>query len=154
MAWGGRLGLLKAETTAAIQSLSEQSEFSIVAFGSTSIAWSPFPKTANAGNRADASLWVQALSAVGSTCLVLGGVEAIQISNLSQKGQKQILVLSDGVPGCSMGSGGAAETLTVLTAANWQHTPINTIYISSDSAGVTFMQQLAAQNGGVFRQVQ
>ena len=78
------------------------------------------------------------------TCLAPAGVYTISISNQSSKQHKQILVLSDGEPNCP----GPAETLTAMTGANWQHTPINTVYIASDAGGIAFMQQLAAMNGG------
>ena len=148
MGWADDIGQLKAEMSTAISQLSDNSEFSIVAFSSGYIVWSMVPKEANAGNRAAATAWVMALVADGNTCLAPAGVETIGIANQCDKDDKQILVLSDGEPNCP----GPAETLSAMTSANWQHTPINTVYIASDSGGITFMQQLAAMNGGTFHQ--
>ncbi len=148
MGWADDIGHLKTEMSAAINSLSENAEFSIVAFSSGYIIFSPFPKTANAANRALGTAWVMALTTDGNTCLAPAGVETVGISNLCQKESKQIIVLSDGLPNCP----GPAETTAAITGANWQHTPVNTIYIASDSDGITFMQSLAAANNGTFYQ--
>jgi hypothetical protein len=146
MSTNNLIGQLKAEMTESISQLSDESEFSIVAFSSGYTYWSPIPREANAGNRSSAIAFVQSLSPDGMTCLAPAGVYTISISNMSNQEHKQILVLSDGEPNCP----GAAETLSAMTAANWQHTPINTIYIASDAGGIAFMQQLAAMNGGTF----
>jgi len=146
MDWGNLIGQLKSEMTESISQLSEDSEFSIVAFSSGYTYWSPFPKEANAGNKASATAYVQSLSPDGNTCLAPAGVYTISISNMSDKATKQILVLSDGEPNCP----GPAETLSAMTSANWQHTPIHAIYIASDAGGIAFMQQLAAMNSGTF----
>jgi len=146
MDWGNLIGQLKSEMTESISQLSEESEFSIVAFSSGYTYWSPNPKEANAGNKASATAYVLSLSPDGGTCLAPAGVYTISISNMCSKEHKQILVLSDGEPNCP----GPAETLSAMTSANWQHTPINTIYIASDTGGTAFMQQLAAMNSGTF----
>jgi len=148
MEWTGSLSILKSEFTEAVQSLTEASEFSVVAFSTGHIAWSPIPKRANAQNRIGASAWVQALQADGATCLADAAITTINISNLSDKDYKNILVLSDGVPTCP----GPIETIALVTGANWQRTPINTIYIGIDADGIPFMQSLAAANQGEFSQ--
>ncbi len=66
---------------------------------------------------------------------------------------KQVLILSDGEPYCN-GTNTASQCLTDVAAANWQQIPVNTIYIASDTGGISFMQQLAAQNNGTFYQPQ
>ena len=146
MSEGDLLGQLKSEMTESISQLSEGSEFSIVAFSTGTTVWSAIPKEGNPGNRASATAFVQSLVAGGATCLAPAGVQTISISNLCDKEHKLIIVLSDGEPNCP----GPAETLAAMVAANWQHTPIHTVYIASDFAGIQFMQQLAAMNGGTF----
>ena len=148
MGWAGELDQLKSEMAQSLAGLTDNSEFSIVAFSSGHIIWSPFPKEANTANRAAGTAWVQALNADGATCLAPAGVEAVNIANMCNKQAKQILILSDGEPNCP----GPSETISAITSANWQHTPVNTIYIATDSGGVSFMQQLAAANGGTFYQ--
>ncbi len=151
MGWADDIGQLKTEVIAALGSLSSDAEISLVAFSSGHIVWSPVPKPASPGNRASATIWVQALQAEGWTCIGPAGVETLNIANLSQKSNRQVLVLSDGEPYCD-GDNTATQALSSITGANWQHVPIHTIYIASDMGGMTFMQQLAAMNGGTFHQ--
>lgn len=148
MGWAGDLDQLKAEMRDSLDSLTVNSEFSIVAFSSGTTVFSQSPKEANTGNVNAGKSWVQALSPDGATCLADAGVQCVNISNLSDKENKQVLILSDGEPNCP----GPTESISMITGANWQHTPINTIYISSDPGGVSFMQALAAANGGTFYQ--
>ncbi len=148
MGWGSAMTVLKAEMSETLNGLTENSEFSVVAFSDGWISWSPIPQEGNSGNRGSAIGWVQALNPAGGTCMAPAGVETIRINNLSDKESKRILVLGDGVPNCP----GPAETVSTMTGANWQRTPIDTIYIAADSGGVAFMQQLAAANGGDFSQ--
>jgi len=146
MGEGGLIERLKSEMSEAISQLSEESEFGIVAFSSGYTIWSPHPQVADRANRASALAFVGALSPAGMTCMAPAGVQTIAISDQCDKDQKHIIVLSDGVPNCP----GPEETLAAMTAANWQRTPIDTIYIASDPEGIAFMQQLAALNGGTF----
>ena len=136
-----------------IQSLSQRAEFSLVAFSSNEVVWSPTPRRASPAAKSAAIAWLQSLQAEGWTCLAPAGITTVEIANLSTKRLRQILLLSDGVPLC-FEVDTSAECLTDITAANYQHIPINTLYISSDSAGVSFMQQLAAMNGGTFTLVE
>lgn len=152
MGWGGRLPVLKSEFSTAIDSLSDESEFSAIHFGSSFNTFSHIPLEANLGNREAAKEWINQVEALGGTCLAPAGVALVNISQLSDKDNKVILVLSDGVPGCGGTSGGPSETLTAITSANWERTPINTIYISTDNSGIAFMQALATMNGGTFSQ--
>ena len=148
MGWAGDLDQLKNEMRESLDSLTENSEFSIVAFSSGTTVFSQFPKEANVGNVAAGKAWVTALVPDGATCLADAGVQCVNISNMSEKENKQVLILSDGEPNCP----GPSETTSMITGANWQRTPINTIYIANDSAGISFMQSLAAANGGTFYQ--
>ena len=76
---------------------------------------------------------------------------SLNIANQCSKAMKQVLILSDGEPYCN-GTNTASQCLTDVAAANWQQIPVNTIYIASDTGGISFMQQLAAQNNGTFFQ--
>ena len=150
MDWGGRIGILKAETTAAIQSLTGASEFSVVAFSDWTNSWSSIPREATPANRVAASAWVGSLTAEGATCIAPAVATALEIARASDKQEKQVIVLSDGVPTCSS----ASETLSQVAGANWEGIPIHTIYISSDSEGIGLMQGIANNSGGTFRLVQ
>lgn len=148
MGWAGEIEVLKEETREAISSLSESADFSLVAFGSSTVVWSPIPRAASAGAKAGAQQWVQALVPTGATCLGPAAIEILSIAQMSDQEHRQLIVVSDGVPTC----GSPASTLTAITGANWERIPINTIYIASDAEGAGFMQSLAAANGGTFRQ--
>ena len=150
MGWEGRMQQLKEEMNQALTSLSGNSEFGVVAFGSGTTIFSQIPLEGDSGNTNSANSWVQALQPDGATCMADAGVQCINISNMSDKENKQIIALSDGEPNCP----GASETISAMSAANWQQTPINTIYISSDAGGISFMQALAAANNGTFSQPQ
>jgi len=147
MEWGGRIDVLKSETAQAISQLSDSSEFSVVAFGNTTSVWSQIPRKAKAANRFAASAWVSSLYPEGATCLGPAVATTLSIAGISSQEDKQVIVLSDGIPTCST----PAETLSQVASANWESLPIHTVYISGDSDGVAFMQQLAGQNGGTFR---
>ncbi|MFQ5654296.1 MAG: VWA domain-containing protein [Planctomycetota bacterium] len=153
MGWNGEINTLKQEVTQAVNSLSTRAEFSLVSFSGNTVVWSPFPQKANPATKAAAIAWVQNISAGGWTCLAPAGVQTVNISNQSSKRRKQVLILSDGVPTCN-GQNTQAECLANITAANWQGTPVNTLYISADDAGINFMQQLAQMNNGTFTLVE
>lgn len=152
MGWSDAISQLKSEVIYSLSQLSSGSEFSMVAFSTGHIMFSPIPRVANAANRGAAITWVNALVADGTTCMGPAGVETIEIANLCSQENRQILILSDGIPSCTEGSNDSAVTLSTITGANWQRIPINTIYVSNDAGGVAFMQQLAALNGGSFSQ--
>ncbi|MFN0057846.1 MAG: VWA domain-containing protein [Planctomycetota bacterium] len=145
----GKFETLKAECQQAIQSLSRSAEFSLVAFSTNMIVWSPTPRRATAEAKNSAIAWLTSLQAVGWTCLAPAGVTTVEIANLSSKRKRQVLVLSDGVPLC-LGVDTTAECLADITAANYQQLPIHTLYIASDLQGISFMQSLAALNDGSF----
>ncbi|MFQ5655205.1 MAG: hypothetical protein ACE5GW_10815 [Planctomycetota bacterium] len=158
MGWSGGapIATLKQEMTSAINSLSSRAEFSMVAFNTSYQVWSPYPRRADPGAKASAVGWVQQMTAAGTTCLAAAGVKTVQISNLSGKRHKTIIIVGDGVPECPPPNSQQQnqDTLSQITGSNWQMTPINTIFISASSQGVQFMQTLAAMNGGTFLHVQ
>ena len=140
---------LKQEVTASMNSLSPEAEFSLVAFSTNTLVWSPQPKRATAAQKAAAIAWVNTLVPDGWTCLSPAAIATLQICNQSSKPARQLIILSDGVPTCdSVDTTNTA--LAEITSANWQQVPIHTIYINDDSEGISFMQLLAAQNFGTF----
>jgi Mg-chelatase subunit ChlD len=153
MVWGGRINILKQEMSAAIGSLTSRAEFGLVAFSTNFITWQQRPVKASTAMKASATGWVNTISAAGWTCLLEAGIKTVDIANQSPKQKKQIIILSDGVPTC-FGQDTSAQCLSGITGANWQRIPVNTIYISTDAAGISFMQQLAAANGGIFSTAQ
>ncbi len=139
---------MKAEVTDAIAELTDESEFGLVAFSSGFINWSPRPQPGRVANRLNATAWVHSLFPDGLTHLATACIETIRICNMSEKEHKQIIVISDGEPN----NPGPAETLSSVTTANWQRTPINTIYLGNLAGAREFMRNLAAANSGDFSQ--
>jgi len=149
MDWGGAMEDLKQEVTAAVLSLSPSAEFSIVAFSSNTVIWSPTPRPAKLPEKTAALAWVNSLGADGWTCLAPAAVTTLNICNQSSHGARQVIILSDGAPFCNEVDT-SNQALSEITGANWQQVPIHTVFIGSDMQGIDFMQSLAAMNQGSF----
>ena len=63
-----------------------------------------------------------------------------------------MIVVSDGVPYCN-GQIKTEQALEEITAANGGLLPIHTLFVGSDSGGMSFMQDLAGLNEGTFTHV-
>lgn len=154
MANDSRLDTLKSEVVKALDSLTSKSEFGIVAFSTGWISWDTRPKRAQPDIVDDAKNWVNQLNAAGQTHLAPAGVETIRLSSLSRKKHKHIIVLSDGLPnGPGALNSAITDTINAITLANWERTPIHTIFIGDNQIGKNFMQTLALMNSGTFTQV-
>lgn len=153
MAWGGRINVLKAEVTQAINSLSNQGEFGLVAYSTNTVVWNPLPQRATTANKVSATAWVANIVAAGWTCLADAGVQTLGIANQSFKQNRKVIVVGDGEPICQ-GVDTGPECLANITAANYLSMPIDTLYVSTEAGGIAFMQELAAMNGGTFILVQ
>ena len=147
---GAKMQVLMGEMCHAILELSHRTEFTMVAFSTNYIVWREQAAQGTSESRAAAMAWVQALHCDGMTCLLEAAVKTVEISNNCTKRKKQIILLSDGLPNC-----GATpeECIDAITGANYQGTPINTVYISNETQGQNFMRTLAAANNGTFTQV-
>ncbi len=144
---GAPIQVLKSEVTSAIQSLSRNSDFGLVAFSSSTTEWQPRPHRATPSKKVAAMAWVESLIAAGGTYIGPAGMRSLNLCWQSTKASKVIIVVGDGRPVDN------AEALQVITASNYERTPINTILIA-DTAGLPFMQSLALQNHGQFSFIQ
>ena len=151
--YGESISKLKQEFTSTMLSLSSEAEFGVVAFSSGHVALSTAPLRAESENKEWAIDWVQQLLPDGSTRRGPAMIETLNLANQSSKSGRQILVLSDGFPGC-YGMDTSEQVLADVRNANYERIPVNTIYISSNQDGSYFMQMLAAQNNGTFHQPQ
>jgi len=148
---------IRMEITTAINQLSEQSTFSLVGFNSMTYVWSPTVVPANAVNRSSAIAWMNTLAPIESHCIVEAAITTLGISQSAESDYKQVVVCGAREPYCN-GSGGApyvAAALLQITAANFEQTPLHTVYFSTTfySGEQAFYQQLASLNSGTFRQV-
>lgn len=146
MGWNGRLDQVKQEVTVALNQLNASQSFALVAFNSTVSSFAAAPMPASPAQIALATQWIQSLQASDLSCAQSGGVEALTLAGASTSSQRAVLFVSDGGPNCPDPS----TALTEITNANFQQIPIHAIQIGTDAAGINFMQQLAALNGGSF----
>ena len=149
MDWDGGIDDLKQEVNSAILSLSPAAEFSLVAFSSNTLVWSPSPQSARLAEKTSALSWVNSLYAEGWTCLAPAAIQTLFICNQSSHSSRQVIILSDGAPFCNSVDTSTAA-LAEISQENWQQVPIHTIFIGSDTAGIAFMQTLATMNQGSF----
>lgn len=141
---GEQIETLKTEVNGAVSSLSRSADIGIVAFSTNVLPWRILPSRATPVNKSAAQLWVNALSAQGGTIIAPAGVQTLQISQLSSKRLKTVIVVGDGRPADE------DEALVNITLANYETIPINTILIQ-DTQGQVFMQSLALTNNGSYR---
>lgn len=147
MAWGTPppIDQMQAEVTAAIDQLQPGQQFNVIRFSSSFALLSATLLDATQGNRDAAVQWVNGITPTGSTCAASAVVAALaQVSNAP--GPSALLYVGDGGPNCP----GAASELATIAAANTAQIPIHTFLLGNSGGASAFLQQLAAQNGGVF----
>ena len=144
---GLKLGILKAEMQDALQELSSESEFGIVAFSGDTSALSPIPLRAQRNNVLQGTVWVNALEAYGSTMMLGAAQELLAIASVCTNDTRSVIVVGDGNPN----NPGPAETLEGIIALNSEGLPFHTILIGANESAVEFMMALAAATGGTFR---
>ena len=146
---GFKLAMLKAEMNSALDELSPTNEFGIVAFSGTYTAFSEVPVRATHGRVSQAHAWVNALEAYGSTMMLSAAEQLLGIVELSMRQDRRVIAVGDGSPN----NPGPEDTLAGILAANSQSLPIDTLLIGANEPALLFMQQLATETGGTFRQV-
>jgi hypothetical protein len=148
---------IRAEIESSVNQLSENSEFSLVAFNSQTYVWSYVMKDASAGNKAGANAWMATLVPAEVHCIVPAALTALNISQTSDREHKQYVLCGAREPYCNGSSGPAyvAAALLQITGANYENTPIHTVYFETTFyfGEQAFYQQLAGMNNGTFRQV-
>jgi hypothetical protein len=148
---------IRAEVENAVNQLTETSEFSLVAFNSTTYVWSYVMKEANPGNKAGANAWMATLVPTESHCIVPAAITALGITHTSDRTHKQMVQCGAREPYCDGQSGPAyvAAALLQITGANYENTPIHTVYFETTFyfGEEEFYMQLAGLNGGTYREV-
>ena len=148
---------IKNEITNSVNQLSAQAWFDMVGYNvETPFIWRPNAVRAISSNKAAALAWMNGLVAVESHCLLSAGLAALQISQSSPGDGKVVVIMGARAPYCSGGSSTyAQQCLEQITAANFQNSPINTVYVTSTfySGESQFYIDLAAQNQGSFTQI-
>ncbi len=149
---GTRLDFVKTELVRSIQSLPESFSFNIVIYSECVDSWKPQRVQATAGIKTEAIAWVNAIQPWGWTNT--GGATSLA---LGDRGNKAIMLLSDGAPNfldCAQTYVGDFDThRSVIRSANQQQAVIHCFGIGLDAETRTFMAQVAAENGGTFREL-
>lgn len=147
---------IRAEVTAAIQQLSPEATFDLVCFNAATFTWRPIVVPASNGNCSAAVAWMNTMSPIEQHCIVEACTTALGISQAGDGQSKQMVVCGARGPYCTTsGSSDASAALMAITGANYQQTPMHTVYFTTNfySGEEAFYQQLAAMNGGTFRLV-
>ncbi|MCI0650322.1 MAG: hypothetical protein L0Z55_00415 [Planctomycetes bacterium] len=152
MLWDGKMEILKAEMKDAIAQLSARTEFGMVSFADNFTLFKHDPVKATVSNRLAATYWIEGMVALGWTCMAPAAVETIELSNKCQKRHKTIIFVGDGVPMCDYVDT-TAQVLNDIAVANYKHTKISTVYISSDQFGIDLFTEIAETYGGTFTNV-
>lgn len=148
---------IREEVGSTLNQLSPMVDFSLVAFNSTTYVWSPTCVRANSANKTAAQAWLSTLAPIEAHCLMDASVTALGILQAAPASFKQMIVCGAREPYCGGNGGGpyADGVLEVVSAANIENVPIHTVYFTSSaySGEGQFYMDLAAMNGGTFRQV-
>ena len=149
-----RLDLAKRELCAAVEALPNDAMFNLVLFATTVRKWKPHLVQATPSRKRALVDYVSRLQADGATNLWGGVREALQIDSLVvgdvyATAVDELFVLSDGAPT----AGEIVDPdviLRVVTETNrFSHVHINCVFLG-EAAEAHLMQQMAAQNGGLF----
>jgi hypothetical protein len=142
---------IKNEITEALNQLSSGAHMGLVAYNSGTYVWSPTAKRANNSAKGAALGWMNMLVPIESHNILDAVLSTMQIAQSAPGGprQKRIIVMGSRKPP------NIQQCLESITAANYQDTPINTVYFTSNSYSgeEDFYVQLAAMNAGLFQQV-
>lgn len=149
---GNRLGYVKTEIKRSINSLSDAFSFNIVIYDECIEAWKPLRQQATAQKKAEAMAWVDAIQPWGWTNT--GGAASLA---LADDANRMVLLLSDGAPNfldCAQSYVADFDThRLIIRQSNAQNAVIHTFGIGLDAETRTFLQRVAQDNGGTFREV-
>ena len=143
------LMLLRSVVHEALLNLHPTQKFSLVLYGSGTVAYSTLLQNANAGNIDAAMAWLTAFSPSGANCAAQALIFGINILNFASTTGGTLIYIADEAPNCP----GPAETLSSVTAANWAGVEIHTFVLPTGSANpatVDYLENIAAANGGTF----
>jgi hypothetical protein len=148
---------IRAEISAALGQLSNNSDFDLVCYNSTTYVWRPTVCPGNVQNRALATAWMNSMVPTEFHCIVEAATTSLGILQAASSDYKQLILCGAHEPFCN-GQGGpdyVAGALLEITGANYEGTPIHTVYFTTTfyNGESAFYQQLANMNSGSFREV-
>ncbi|MBN1421904.1 MAG: hypothetical protein JXP34_24240, partial [Planctomycetes bacterium] len=154
--WQGKVKLQHAKEwiIEAIDALTDDMEFSLLAFDAGMMIYSEDPIRATDREKERAIAWIMGATAGNGSCLAPAGVRTLSIANRSLLPWHRIFIVTDGTPVCN-GVNTQELCLTHITEANVSKSPIDTVFVPDDGGDhdPEFLHELAARNGGEFRTV-
>jgi hypothetical protein len=149
---GSRLDYVKSELKRSVASLPEQFTFNMIIYCECVETWKPARVAATPRAKAEAMAWIERIEPWGWTNT--GGATA---KALSDRGNRAILLLSDGAPNfldCSQTFVADFEThRRVIKESNRQEAIVHTFGIGLDPETRQFMAEVARDSGGTFREI-
>ena len=160
---GGKLALAKREVLRRLSGFSSSTEFGVVFVDSSIMAFpadaSPLsPVSATEGNKEAASAFVNyAVPDGAGSCPQQGFIVALGFADRSNAARKAIVYIGDGGGACMGGNEdqNLAQTLEVVTQRNQSSAQIHCIGVlmEGQELGEQFLKDLAAKNGGTYREL-
>lgn len=149
--------MIRQEVSQTLNQLSVAVDFTVIAYNSTTYIWRPECCTASLMHKASAQAWLGTLAPIDNHCLLDAALAGLGLAQQAPGVHKQIIICGAREPYCNGNSGGTYGDICLesITAANFENLPINTVYFTSSfySGEADFYINLAAMNGGTFRQV-
>lgn len=149
---GSRLDYVKTEMVRSVASLPAAFTFNMIVFSECVEAWKPERVAATPDQKAAAVAWIQAIEATGWTNT--GGATS---RALADRGNRTIMLLSDGEPNfldCAETYVGDYDThRRVIREANGQRAAVHCFGIALDDQTRSFMQSVASDNEGSFKEL-
>jgi Mg-chelatase subunit ChlD len=151
MATGAKMQALKREANKSVTDLNTNAEFGLLAFNVELKVWSEKTKDASIPNKESARGFIAGLVPKNSTNVSKAVIKALEIAKTSSKKSRQIIVQCDGLPTTEKPD----EALQKIHQANTERYKIHAVLINGNGneAAREFMQTLARQNSGTFREV-
>jgi hypothetical protein len=149
-----RLARAKQQLTKSIMQLPKSFKFNILAYHCLTYFWEKELVVADDATKARAAAWVNGLSATGGT-----GTGPAVVWALLNRGNKLVVLLTDGAPNCGAGAGELNDEKTMeahLSQIRWANEQKATIDVFGISAVGVFRQwcvSCASQNGGSYTDV-
>lgn len=148
-----RLEAAQRELVRCLSSLAPNLRFNVWAFDCTVTSWAYDLRAADAAGKASAIAWVEALRGGSST----GTGPAVARALAAHRECVSYVLLTDGAPNCTGGNNYTAdppEHRRMIRDANAQGAAITVFGIAASGSYRAFCQQVAADSGGAYFDVQ
>lgn len=142
---GDLMATLREQFTGAVSSLSSDTDFGAIAFSSNLRHFDWKCKEATSSRKSTACAWICSILPVGGTCIATAVVRGLEIVRTSDKENRRVIVVGDGLPECGLTP---AEALADISYHNYDRIPIDTVFVGTNPMGMQFFQRLASTNYG------